>query len=140
MKEALGPSLRAASLTAFVAGVAYLLLDPPSLDGLVGLIVIVAGALAIVLVTAWVTVTLIGRRDPRGGVPAARGTAASELAATPPPDFPPTEFDLLVMQGARRPPRSSSVSCCVDTPVIVSNSRPRAPAPTATSMGRHDRP
>src|SRR5438093_9185087 len=64
MRETLGPPLRAAALTAFIAGLVLLLLNPPSLSGAGGLLAILVGALAIVLVTAWAVVALIGREMP----------------------------------------------------------------------------
>ena len=118
MKEALGPSLRAASLTAFVAGVAYLLLDPPSLDGLVGLIVIVAGAVAIAVILAWATVRLAGDEMPEPEF--RRLMDRSDLLATmPPPERPPSEFDELVMRALDDLPEPFQ-EVLEHTPVIVS--------------------
>ena len=64
MREIFGPPLRAAAVCAFILGLILLVLNPPSLAGLGGLLAMVAGAVAIVLVTAWVTVALIGREMP----------------------------------------------------------------------------
>ncbi len=97
MRETFGPPLRAAALTAFILGVVLLLLNPPSFAGLGGLLSLLAGAVAIVLVTAWVTVALIGREMPE---PEFRRLVdrSEALASLPPPDRPPSEFDELVMQ------------------------------------------
>src|SRR5919197_1844935 len=97
MRETFGPPLRAAALTAFILGLVLLLLNPPSLSGLGGLLALLAGAVAIVLVTAWVTVALIGREMPE---PEFRRLVdrSEALAALPAPDQPPSEFDELVMQ------------------------------------------
>src|SRR4029453_2158449 len=59
MREMLGP-LRAAAITAFITGVALLLLDPPSLVGLRNLLVLLVGAVVFVWLAAWAVVTLEG--------------------------------------------------------------------------------
>ena len=64
MREAFGPPLKAAAVSAFIAGVVLLLVNPPSLSGLWGLVALVVGAIAIILLTAWATVALIGREMP----------------------------------------------------------------------------
>ena len=61
MLEAVKPILRAAAIAAFVVGLLLLLVNPPSLSGLGGLISLLAGALALVLLSAWGTVVLMGR-------------------------------------------------------------------------------
>jgi predicted Zn-dependent protease with MMP-like domain len=119
MKEALVPPLRAAALTAFIAGVLLLLLNPPSLGGLGDLLAIVVGALAIVLVTAWVTTAFIGKEMPEPEF--RRLVDRSEmLAALPPPDYPPSEFDELVMQALDDLPEQFR-EVLEHTPVVVSN-------------------
>ena len=93
MREAFGPPLRAAAMTAFIAGLLLLFLNPPSLAGLGELVSLLAGALAIVLVTAWVTTLLIGREMPepefqrarepqRGARPACRPPSARRPRST----------------------------------------------------------
>ena len=64
MREAFGPPLKAAALSAFIAGVVLLLVNPPSLSGLWGMVALVVGAIAIILLTAWATVALIGGEMP----------------------------------------------------------------------------
>ena len=64
MRDIFGPPLKAAALSAFICGLILLLLNPPSLSGVRGLLALLAGALAIVLLTAWATVALIGREMP----------------------------------------------------------------------------
>jgi predicted Zn-dependent protease with MMP-like domain len=119
MKEALVPPLRAAALTAFIAGVLLLLLNPPSLGGLGDLLAIVVGALAIVLVTAWVTTAFIGNEMPEPEF--RRLVDRSEmLGALPPPDYPPSEFDELVMQALDDLPEEFR-ELLERTPVVVSN-------------------
>ena len=97
MRETIGPPLRAAAIVAFILGLVLLFLNPPSFAGIGDLIALLAGALAIVLVTAWVTVALIGRETPEEEFRELEDRSEA-LAALPPPDYPPTEFDLLVMQ------------------------------------------
>src|SRR6266540_884926 len=63
MREILGP-LRAAAITAFITGLALLLLNPPSLAGVRDLLAMLVGAVAFVLVAAWATVALIGDEMP----------------------------------------------------------------------------
>ncbi len=97
MRDVLGPPLRAAAATAFIIGCVLLLLNPPSLSGVGGLLAILAGAIAIVLVTAALTVAMIGKEMPEAEF--RRLVDRSEaLASLPPPDRPPSDFDELVVQ------------------------------------------
>jgi predicted Zn-dependent protease with MMP-like domain len=119
MKEAIGQPLRAAALTALLVGLVVLLLNPPSLGGLDDLVVLVVGALAIILVTAWLTVALIGNEMPEPDFQ--RLVQRSEaLATVPPPDRPPTEFDELVMDALDDLPEEFR-AVLHRTPVIVSD-------------------
>ncbi len=119
MREAIGPPLRAAALTALIVGLIVLVLNPPSLGGLDDLVVIVVGAVAIALVTAWLTVALIGREMPERDFE--RLVRRSEaLAALPPSDRPPSEFDELVMDALDGLPDEFQ-SVLEHTPVIVSD-------------------
>lgn len=97
MRDVFGPPLRAAAQTAFVGGLAWLILDPPSLEGVGDLLTILAGAALIVLITGWATVVLAGEEMPE---PEFRRLVdrSDALASLPPPDRPPSEFDELVMQ------------------------------------------
>lgn len=118
MREMLAPSLRAAALVAFITGLVLLLLNPPSFAGLGELIAVIAGAVAIILVTAWVTVALIGREAPE---PEFRRLVdrSEALAALPPAERPPNEFDELVMEALDDLPQSFR-ELLESTPVIVS--------------------
>jgi predicted Zn-dependent protease with MMP-like domain len=106
-------------MTAFVAGLVLLLLNPPSLGGLGDLVAILAGALAIVLVTAWVTVAMIGDEMPE---PEFRRLVdrSDALASLPPPEQPPSEFDELVMEALDDLPQRFR-ELLETTPVTVSN-------------------
>ncbi|HZA58775.1 MAG: hypothetical protein K0S15_73 [Solirubrobacterales bacterium] len=119
MKEAFGPPLRAAALTALLTGLVFFLLNPPSLAGLEDLLTLLFGAAAIILVTAWVTTVLIGDEMPEPDF--RRLVDRSELLASlPPPDYPPSEFDELVIQALDGlPPEFQRV--LETTPVVVSN-------------------
>jgi predicted Zn-dependent protease with MMP-like domain len=119
MREALGAPLRAAALTALIIGLVVLLLNPPSLAGLDDLVVLLVGATAIVLVTAWLTVAMIGNETPEPEFQ--RLVHRSEaLASLPPPDRPPSEFDELVMEALDDLPEPFR-ELLERTPVIVSN-------------------
>jgi predicted Zn-dependent protease with MMP-like domain len=119
MKETWGPPLRAAALTAFITGLILLLVNPPSLSGVGGLVSLLAGALAIILITAWLTVLAIGKEMPEQDF--RRLEERSEaLAAMPPPDEPPSEFDELVMQALDELPGQFR-EVLERTPVVVSS-------------------
>jgi predicted Zn-dependent protease with MMP-like domain len=119
MRETIGPPLRAAALVAFILGLVLLFINPPSFAGMGDLIAVLAGALAIVLVTAWVTVTLIGRETPEEEFQRLEDRSEA-LAAMPPPDYPPTEFDLLVMRALDNLPGEFRGQLG-NTPVVVSH-------------------
>jgi len=118
MREILGP-LRAAAITAFITGLALLLLNPPSFARLGDLGVILVGAIAFVLAAAWATVALIGDEMPE---PEFRRLVdrSEALALLPPPDEPPSEFDALVMQALDDLPEQFH-ELLEHTPVVVSS-------------------
>jgi predicted Zn-dependent protease with MMP-like domain len=118
MREILLPPLRAAAIAAFVIGTILMVTNPPTLGGLGGLLAIVAGAAAVVLVTAAVTVALIGKEMPE---PEFRRLVdrSEALAALPPPDRAPNEFDELVIEALDDlPPEFRGL--LEHTPVVVS--------------------
>jgi predicted Zn-dependent protease with MMP-like domain len=118
MWEIIRPPLRAAAITAFIVGLTLLILNPPSFAGLGGLLALVAGAVAIVLLTAWATVALTGKEMPE---PEFRRLVdrSEALAALPPPDRPPSEFDELVMRALDDLPEEFR-EVLERTPVVVS--------------------
>jgi predicted Zn-dependent protease with MMP-like domain len=118
MKEILVPPLRAAAIGAFIAGIALMLLDPPSLAGLPDILALAAGAIAFVCLMAWMTVSLIGDEMPE---PEFRRLVdrSEALAKLPPPDEPPSAFDLLVMQALDDLPEEFR-ELLETTPVVVS--------------------
>ena len=119
MRDIFGPPLRAAAATAFLAGCLWMLLDPPSLDGLETLIGIVCGAALIAITTAWLTTRLTGDEMPEHEF--RRLVDRSDLLATlPPPESPPSEFDELVIQALDDLPEEFR-EVLHTTPVTVSN-------------------
>ena len=119
MREILGPSLRAAALTAFLVGVIWLLLNPPSFAGVPDLLAILAGAAVVVLLTAWMTVSLSGEEMPE---PEFRRLVdrSEALATLPPPERPPDDFDDLVVRALDELPQEFR-EVLEDTPVVVSS-------------------
>jgi predicted Zn-dependent protease with MMP-like domain len=119
MREILLPPLRAAAATAFIAGVALLLLNPPALGGLGDLLTIIVVAVAIVLITAWLTTVMIGKEIPE---PEFRRLVdrSEALASLPPPERPPSEFDELVMQALDDLPQEFR-EVLEQTPVVISH-------------------
>ena len=119
MRDILGPPLRIAATIAFITGLAVVLLDPPAFSGVRGLLTFFVVAGAFLLVAAWVTVLLIGDEMPEAEF--RRLVDRSEaLAALPPPDNPPSEFDLLVMQALDDLPEQFR-ELLERTPVVVSS-------------------
>ena len=111
--------MRAAAVAAFLAGILLLLFNPPSFAHLGGLLTIAVGALAIILVTAWITTMAIGTEMPE---PEFRKLVdrSEALAALPAPDYPPTEFDILVIEAIDNlPPEFQAL--LEKTPVVISN-------------------
>jgi predicted Zn-dependent protease with MMP-like domain len=119
MRDAFGPPLRAAAIVAFLTGVVLMITNPPSLAGLGGVLALIAGGIAVVLVTAWVTVAAIGKEMPE---PEFRRLVdrSEALAALPPPTRPPSEFDELVMEALDDLPEGFREQL-EHTPVVVSS-------------------
>ena len=119
MRETLGPPLRAAAATAFVVGLIFLLLNPPSFSGVGGLLTILTGAVAIALVAAALTVAAIGKEMPEAEFRRLEDRSEA-LATLPAPDEPPSEFDELVIQALDDLPEEF-LDLLTHTAVIVSN-------------------
>jgi predicted Zn-dependent protease with MMP-like domain len=119
MREILVPPLRVAAVGAFVAGVALMLLDPPSFANVPNLLLVVAGAAVFLFAMAWITVALMGDEMPE---PEFRRLVdrSEALAQLPPPDMPPSEFDILVMDALDGLPEEFQ-EVLARTPVVVSN-------------------
>jgi predicted Zn-dependent protease with MMP-like domain len=119
MRESWGTPLRAAGLTAFIGGLIWLLLNPPSLSGVDGLVTVIGAALALVLVTAWLTVLAIGREMPEADFRQLEDRS-EELAMRPPPEDPLTYFDELVIEALDELPEEFH-RALEQVPVVVSN-------------------
>jgi predicted Zn-dependent protease with MMP-like domain len=119
MKETLGPPLRAGALAAFIVGLAMLLLNPPSFAGVGDLLALLAGVVAIVLITAWAMVMLLGDEMPEREF--RRISDRSEaLAKLPPPEQPLSEFDLLVVDAIDGLPEELR-GVVEEIPIVVSH-------------------
>ena len=119
MWEALGPPLKAAGISAFVAGLVLLFLNPPSLNGAEDFLMVMAGAAVIVFLAAWVTVAAIGTEMPEPKFQKLQ-ERSELLAAMPPPDYAPTAFDELVMEAIDDLPDEFR-ELLERTPVVVSH-------------------
>ncbi len=119
MREILGPPLRAAAFVAFLTGLLLLLLNPPSLGGLGDLLALIGGTVAVAMVTAWITVRMIGEEMPE---PEFRRLMdrSEKLAALPPPERPPSGFDELVIEALDDLPEEFQ-QVLETTPVVVSS-------------------
>ncbi|MBA3371657.1 MAG: metallopeptidase family protein [Thermoleophilaceae bacterium] len=120
MLEPLKPVLRAAAGAAFVVGTVLFLINPPSLSGAGELVAFLAGALALVLGTAWATVTLGGRRGMEEREFERVVERSEELARLPARGREPTEFERLVGEAIDRLPDEFR-QLVEDTPVVVSH-------------------
>jgi predicted Zn-dependent protease with MMP-like domain len=113
-----GP-LRAAAAAGFIVGTLLFLLNPPSLSGAGGLVSFVVGALALVLVTAWGTVALMGwdavsEREFERVV-----RRSEELAREPDLAAQATEFEIMVADAIDDLPEEFQ-QLLERTPVVVS--------------------
>ena len=120
MLEPLKPVLRAAAGAGFVVGTILFLINPPSLSGAGELVAFVAGAVALVLATAWATVALGGRRGMEERDFERVVERSEELARLPAQGREPTEFERLVGEAIDRLPDEFR-ELVEDTPVVVSH-------------------
>jgi len=119
MREAFRAPLKAAGAAAFTVGTILFLVNPPSLSGAEDLLTLLGGATALVLLTAWGTVALMGEGpDEREFERIVRRSEA--LARMPPPDAPPSEFDVLLVDAIDRLPREVQ-ELLEAAPVVVSH-------------------
>lgn len=119
MSETVRPMLRAAGIAAFCVGMLLLFLNPPSLSGFWGLVAILVGAAALILLTAWATVALT-ERDSMSEEEFDRLVRRSEeLAREPGLATAASEFDLLVADAIDRLPEEFQ-RLLETTPVVVS--------------------
>jgi predicted Zn-dependent protease with MMP-like domain len=119
MKETLLPVLRAAAIAAFCVGLGFVLLNPPSLSGAEGLLMIAAAALLLILVGAWGVVALTGRHALTEAEVDRITKRSEELARLPLGDADATEFERLVADAIDQlPPEFQQL--LETTPVVIS--------------------
>ena len=120
MRDALRAPLKAAGAAAFIVGLLLFLLNPPSLSGAGGLMALIGGATALVVLTAWGTVALTGR-DSMSEREFDRLLERSErLARSGEALDAPSEFDLLVSDAIDALPAEFQ-ELLERTPVVVSS-------------------
>lgn len=119
MREALLPILRAATATALIVGTVLFLVNPPSLSGAEELVTLLAGAAALVITTAWLTVILAGRDGPSEREFERVVVRSEELARRTTSAGLTSDFDELVAEAIERLPEEFR-SLLETTPVIVS--------------------
>jgi predicted Zn-dependent protease with MMP-like domain len=117
--EHVKPILRAAGLAAFAVGTILFLVNPPSLSGAGPLIGIVAVAILVVLVTAWLTVALRGRDELTEPEFERVVERAETLGAASALGRKPTEFERIVGEAIERLPDEFR-RLVEETPVVVS--------------------
>jgi len=120
VREAFRAPLRAAATAAFVVGLALFFLNPPSLSGAEELLTWIAGGVALILVTAWATVALMGDDGPSEQEFDRIVERSERLAAHPPPDEPPGLFDQMVADGIDALPAEFR-ELLETTPVVISH-------------------
>jgi predicted Zn-dependent protease with MMP-like domain len=113
-----GP-IKAGIAALFAVGVLLLLLNPPSLSGAEGLMVVIGGGLLLVLGTAWATVALTGRDSMTEHEFERLVRRSEELAEQPALRSEVSEFDLLVAEAIDELPLEFQ-RLLDDTPVVVS--------------------
>jgi predicted Zn-dependent protease with MMP-like domain len=119
MREVLRAPLRAAAVAALLVGTTLFLVNPPSLSGAEDLLTLLVGAVALMLLTVWGTLALMGEGPSEQEFE--RIVERSEaLARQPPLDAPATEFDELVVAAIDALPEEFR-SLLETTPVVVSD-------------------
>jgi predicted Zn-dependent protease with MMP-like domain len=120
VRELVRGPLKAAAGAAFIVGTLLFLLNPPSLSGAEDLVTMLMGAVALILVTAWGTVALMGR-DSMSEPEFERVVLRSEeLGRDPDRAAAATEFELLVAEAIDRLPGEFQ-ELLERTPVVVSH-------------------
>ena len=119
MRDVMRGPLKAAGAAAFIVGTLLFLLNPPSLSGAEGLVSVLLGAAALIILTAWATVALMGRdtlSEPEFERVVRR---VEELARHPDLAAQATEFELLVADAIDQLPEEFQ-KLVERTPVVVS--------------------
>ena len=121
VRDAIHGPVRAAAIAAFTVGLILFLVNPPSLDGLEGLLALIGGGVVLVLLAAWATLALMGSDGPTEAEFERIVERSEALAKQPPPvDAPPSAFDEMVVRALDDlPPEFHEVLERV--PVVVSH-------------------
>jgi predicted Zn-dependent protease with MMP-like domain len=103
----------------FAVGLVLLFVNPPSLDGVEGILFIAGGAVALVLLTAWASVALTGTDSMPEHEFERLVRRSEELAANPGLRSETEDFDLLVADAIDDLPAEFQ-KLLDDTPVVIS--------------------
>jgi predicted Zn-dependent protease with MMP-like domain len=117
--ETIRPVLRAAAIAGFTVGLLLFLLNPPSLSGAGGLVTLVVGVVAFVLLCAWAFVAMLGGDVMPEDEFERLVRRTEELAKHPQLAEQATEFELLVADAIDRLPPDFQ-QLLETTPVVVS--------------------
>ena len=120
MKDAFRGPVKAAVIAFFAVGMLLFLLNPPSLSGAEGLMVLIAGGVALMLLTAWATVALTGDEGMSDHEFERLVRRSEELARQPSLRSETEEFDLLVAEAIDALPEDFQ-RLLDRTPVVVSS-------------------
>ncbi|HYY23702.1 MAG TPA: metallopeptidase family protein [Thermoleophilaceae bacterium] len=120
MGDVLRGPIRAAATAALIVGILLFLLNPPSLSGAGGLLTLIVGATALLLLTAWATVALMGRDGVSESEFERIVRRSEELAREPGLAVRATEFELLVADTIDRLPEEFQ-RVLEEVPVVVSS-------------------
>ena len=119
MREVFRAPLKAAAVASLTVGMTLFLVNPPSLSGAEDLLTLLMGAAALVLVSAWLTVALMGDGLSEREIDRI-SDRSEELASRPPPEQLPGEFDELVVEAIDDLPAEFR-ELLETTPVVVSH-------------------
>jgi predicted Zn-dependent protease with MMP-like domain len=117
--DAIRGPLKAAAAALFALGLAFVFLNPPSLDGAEGLALLALGGLALAALTAWAFVAMTGKDAMPEHEFERLVRRSEEMARDPDLRHGATEFDLLVADAIDNlPPEFQRL--LDQTPVVVS--------------------
>jgi predicted Zn-dependent protease with MMP-like domain len=117
--DAIRGPVKAAFAALFAVGLLLLFLNPPSLSGAEGMLVLIGGGLVLALALAWATVALTGSDSMPEHEFERLVRRSEELARQPDLRDDTTEFDLLVADAIDQLPDEFQ-RLLDDTPVVVS--------------------
>jgi len=120
MKDAFRGPVKAGVTALFAVGMLLFLLNPPSLSGAEGLMLLIGGGVALMLLTAWATVALTGEDGMSDHEFERLVRRSEELARQPSLRSQTEEFDLLVAEAIDALPEDFQ-RLLDRTPVVVSS-------------------